>query len=387
MENFIFQNTTKIIFGKNTEQEIGNEIKEFGNKVLLLYGGGSIKKNGFYDKIVNSLNNVGISIFELSGVKPNPRLSQVEKGIEICRNEKIDSILAVGGGSVIDSAKAIGIGVPYDGDVWDFFEGKSEIKDSLPIGVVLTIPAAGSESSTASIITNEVGWYKRAINSNIIRPKFAILNPEVTYTLPIHQTVAGAADIMAHVFERYFTNVQDVDFTDRLCEVIIKTIIKNLPIVLKEPENYVARAEIMWAGTLAHNELLDTGRLSDWGTHMIAHEISGIYDVTHGVTVSIISPAWMKYVYKHNINRFAKFAVNVWDVENDFEHTEKTALEGIERLEKFLKEVGLPINLKEVNVFEDRFEEMAKKCTKAGKVGNFVKLSEEDVLNILKIAM
>ncbi len=387
MENFVFQNTTKIVFGKGTENHVANEIKGLGKNVLLHYGGGSIKKYGLYDRIVASLKEAGLNFVELGGVQPNPRLSLVYKGIELCRENKIDFILAVGGGSVIDSAKAIAIGVPYQGDVWDFYTGKAQVEEALPIGVVLTIAAAGSESSPGSVITKEEGELKRDCLSDLIRPKFAILNPELTYTLPEEQTLYGAADIMAHLMERYFTRTKDVDFTDRLLEGALKTIIKNLPIVLKDPQNYGARAQIMWAGTVAHGDLLGTGRIGDWASHNIEHELSGIYDVAHGAGLAVIFPAWMKYVYKENIARFAQFAVRVWDVEADFNNLEEVALEGIRRIENFFKSVGLPVTLGELGIPEDKLELMAEKCTERGPVGNFKKLFKEDVLKIYRLAI
>lgn len=388
MENFIFKNATKIIFGRKTESKVGEETKQFSKKVLLHYGGGSIKKMGLYESVVNSLKSAGVEFVELSGAQPNPRLSLVKEGIKICRDNGIDFILAVGGGSAIDSAKAIAIGVPYNGDVWDFFSGKAVVEKALPVGVVLTIPAAGSEASPNSVITNEDGWYKRGMGSELIRPVFSILNPELTYTLPPYQTACGTADIMAHIMERYFTNVTHADLTDRLCESTMKTIIKNVPLVLDEPENYNARAEVLWAGTVAHNGLLGTGRTEDWASHDIEHEISGIYDVAHGAGLAVVFPAWMKYVYKNNINRFVQFAVRVWNVEMSFEDPEKTALEGIRRITEFYRQIGLPVTLEELGVKDDRLEEMASKCTGDGKktVGGFVKLNKNDVYNILKLA-
>lgn len=387
MINFSYQNATKIIFGKDTEDEVGNETKKYGNRILLHYGGGSIKKSGLYDRVVKSLKDAGVEIFELGGVKPNPRLSLVREGIELCHKNNIDLILAVGGGSVIDSAKAIGIGASYEGDVWDFYTGKAVVNATLPVGVILTIPAAGSEASTGSVITNEDGWYKRATGSDLMRPVFAIMNPELTYTLPPYQTAAGAVDMMAHIFERYFTNEPNVDLTDRLSEATLRTIIKNVPIVLEEPENYEARAEIMWAGTIAHNGILGTGRVEDWGTHDMEHEISGIYDITHGAGLAILFPAWMKYVYKQDVNRFVQFANRVWDIEIDVNNLERAALEGIERTKDYFKKIGMPISLSEANVPSDRFEEMASKGTENGPLGNFVKLHKEDIVNIFNLAL
>jgi alcohol dehydrogenase YqhD (iron-dependent ADH family) len=386
MENFTFENTTKIIFGKGTESQVGIEVSRYGRRILLHYGSGSIKKYGLYGRISKSLKDAGLEVIELGGVKPNPRLSLVRKGIDLCRRKKIDFILAVGGGSSIDSAKAIAIGIPYEGDVWDFFTGKASVEKAIPVGVILTISAAGSESSMNSVITNEEGLYKRGIGSDRLRPRFAILNPEITYTLPPDQTACGVSDIMAHIMERYFTIVKDVDLTDRLCEATLKTVIKNVPKVLEEPENYAARAEIMWAGTIAHNNLLGTGRIGDWASHQIEHELSGIYDVPHGAGLSTIFPAWMKYVYKKDPEKFAQFAVRVWNVEPDFRDVEKTALEGIKRLKDFYREIGLPVTLKEMNIPYDRLEEMAEKCTEDGPRGNFAKLGKDDVLQILMMA-
>jgi len=388
MRNFIFQNAVKIIFGKDAESQVGSEIRQYSRKIMLHYGGGSIKRTGLYDRVVDSIKEAGIDFVELPGVQPNPRLSLVKEGIRICRANGIDFILAVGGGSVIDSAKAIAIGVPYEGDVWNFFTGSAVVKESLPLGVILTIPGAGSEASKDSVITNEDGWLKRAVSSEIIRPRFAILNPELTYTLPPYQTACGAADIMAHIMERYFTNVPNVDFTDRLCEATLKTILQHVPTVLEKPEDYDARAEIMWASTIAHNDLLSTGRIGDWSSHAIEHELSGIYDIAHGAGLAVIMPAWMKYVYKQNITRFVQFAVRVWNIDLSFESPERTAIAGIRKLEEFFKSIGLPTSLKELNIPDDRFDEMAEKCIRPESIsiGNFMKLGKADIINILKLA-
>ena len=386
MLDFTFHNATKIVFGRDTEKQVGQEISRYGKKVLLHYGGGSIKKTGLYDRVVKSLKESGVEIFELGGVKPNPRLSLVKEGIELCRKNGIDAILAVGGGSVIDSAKAIGIGVPYEGDVWDFYSKGKKVEEMLPLGIVLTIPAAGSESSGGSVITNEDGWYKRATNSVNMRAKFAIMNPELTFTLPNYQTAVGAVDIMSHVMERYFTNVKNVDFTDRLCEATLRTMIRNTPIALREPENYDARAEIMWAGTIAHNDLLSTGRIGDWATHGIEHELSAIYDIAHGGGLAIMWAPWMTYVYKHDIERFAQFAYRVWDVEPDFRNPEKAALEGIKSLKEFFASLGIPVTLTDVGIPDDKFDEMAKKATEDGPLGQFVKLYKDDVKKIYELA-
>lgn len=386
MDNFTFRNATKIIFGKNTENMVGAETAKHGNRVLLHYGGGSIKKYGLYDRVLKSLKDAGLEIIELGGVRPNPVLSLVKKGIDICRRKKVDIILAVGGGSTIDSAKTIASGVYYNGDVWDFFTGRAELKQILPVGVVLTIPASGSESSSSSVITNEDGLYKKGFHSELLRPEFAILNPEITFTLPPYQTACGVSDIMAHIMERYFTTVRDVELTDRLSEAALNTVIKNAPAALKEPENYAARAEIMWTGTIAHNDLLSTGKTGDWASHKIEMEISGLYDLAHGAGLAVIFPAWMKYVYKKDIKRFAQFAVRVWNVEPNFYNLEETALAGIKRMEDFFKKMGLPVTLKEADISYDRFEEMADKCTEMGPVGSFVKLGRDDVFKILTLA-
>jgi alcohol dehydrogenase YqhD (iron-dependent ADH family) len=389
MENFVFQNRTRIIFGKKTELEVGTEVKKWADKILLHYGNGHIKKVGLYDRVISSLNKNGIKFIELSGVQPNPRLSLVKDGIKICRENGIKFILAVGGGSVIDSAKAIAAGVPYSGDVWDFYTGKAVPENALNVGTVLTIPAAGSEASPSSVITNSDGDLKRGLTTELIQPVFSILNPELTFTLPPFQTACGAADIMAHIMERYFTNTDHVELTDRLCEATMKTLINNIPVCLKDPQNYHARAEVMWAGTVAHNDLLGTGREGDWGSHSIEHEISGIYDVAHGAGLAAVFPAWMKTVYRNNISRFVQFASRVWNVEIDYADQEKTALEGIARLESFFSSIGLPVTLKEMNINDDRLEEMAHKCTGGNlyTTGNFVKLDKSDVLQILKTAL
>jgi alcohol dehydrogenase len=388
MENFTFRNATKIIFGKNTENNLGTEVKAYANKVLFVSGGGSIKASGLYDRAIKSLKENNIEFVELFGVKPNPRLSLVREGIKLCREHNINFVLSVGGGSAADTAKAIAIGVPYEGDVWDFYIGKAMVKEALPVGVVLTIPATGTEASNSSVITNEEGWYKKGHSSELIRPVFSILNPELTFTLPAYQTACGCADIMAHVMERYFTNVEHVDLTDRLCEATLKTIINNAPIALEKPEDYAARAEIMWAGTIAHNDLLSTGRIGDWASHRIEHELSGIYDIAHGAGLSIIFPAWMKYVYKHNLNRFVQFAVRVWDVDLAFENSEAIALEGIRRMTEFFKRIGLPVSLSDADITEDKFEEMADKATDLDKKtqGSFVQLNKADIKNIFKLA-
>ena len=386
MENFVFKNATKIIFGKNTETNAGKEVASIGKKVLLHYGADSIKKSGLYDRVIASLKEANVEIIELGGVQSNPRLSLVRKGIELCRKEKVDCLLAVGGGSVIDSAKSIGIGVGYKGDVWDFYTGKALPVSMMPLGVVLTIPAAGSEASGVTVITCEDGWYKRPCGADCLRPSFSILNPELSYTLPAYQTACGAADIMAHVMERYFTNTRNVDFTDRLCEATLRTVIRNAPIAIASPCDYASRSEIMWAGCIAHNDLLGTGRIGDWASHYIEHELSGMYDVAHGAGLATIFPAWMTYVYKHDIKRFVQFANRVWDVEICMDDLEGTAIKGIECMRNFFRSLDLPITLGELKIPNDRLAEIANKSTKDNPMGSFVKLYEKDVLEILLIA-
>lgn len=389
MDNFDFLSSTKIIFGKGTENLVGEHVKRYARKILFHYGGGSIKRTGLYDRVMRSLEDHGIEVVELGNVQPNPRLGLVREGIDLCRREGITFILAVGGGSVIDSAKAIGVGVPYSGDVWDFYAGKAEPKETLPVGVVLTIAAAGSEASKSSVITNEEGWLKRGVNYDVIRPAFAIMNPELTFTLPPYQTACGIADIMAHIMERYLSPTPDIELMDRLCEATLKAVINNAYRVMDNPEDYSARAQIMRAGTIAHNDLLSTGRIGDWASHQIEHEISAIYDLAHGAGLAIVLPAWMKYVYKQNVSRFAQFAHRVWDVNVNFEDLEASAWAGIQRLEHFFRDIGLPIRLSHAAIGPDRLEEMADKCRmpNGDSVGQLMKLNRKDVLEIYRLAL
>lgn len=387
MLNFEFYNPARIVFGKGTEESVGERTANFGKNILLHYGGGSIKKNGTYDKVLKSLKEQNLNVIELDGVKPNPRLSLVRKGIEICKKENIDFILAVGGGSVIDSAKAIAIGAKYDKDVWDFFISNNMAKEAIPIGVVLTIPAAGSESSSSCVITNdEDNNYKRGTQSLAYIPKFAILNPEFCYSLPRYQIACGCSDILAHLIERYFTEVENVELSDRLIEGAVKTILNNAPIAYKDKTNYDAWAEIMWTGTIAHNNLLNMGRIGDWASHQIEHELSALYDLTHGAGLAIVIPAWMKYVYKHNIDKFYQFATRVFHIID--EDKEKAVLKMIERLEKWYCDLDLPIKLSQVNIEPIKFEEMAERALlHRGTIGNFKKLVKEDIVEIYNLCM
>jgi len=386
MDNFTFNNPTRIIFGRGTEQQVGAETRRHASRVLLHYGGQSIRRSGLYDRVKASLAQAGIAVVELGGVQPNPRLSLVHEGIRLCREHRLELILAVGGGSVIDSAKAIAAGVPYEGDVWDFYTGKAVPASALPVATVLTIPAAGSEASTGTVITREEGQLKRAFDSEVVYPVFSILNPELAFTLPPFQVACGAADIMAHLMERYFTNSHPVELTDRLLEGTMKNLIGNAPKVLAEPTNYDAWAEVMWTGCVAHNNLLNTGRAGDWASHDIEHELSGIYDVAHGAGLAVVFPAWMKHVLHQDVARFAQWAVRVWGVEQDFFSAEATAREGIRRLTAFFSGLGLAPTLSGLGIHDDRLEEMARKCSRGGTatVGHFVELDEAGILAVLQ---
>jgi Iron-containing alcohol dehydrogenase. len=389
MNNFTFYSPTYFAFGRGTENEAGSLIRRFGgNKVLIHYGGGSVVRSGLLDRVKASLKKENLEYIELGGVKPNPRSGLVYEGIDLCKKEGIDFILAVGGGSVIDSSKAIAAGTKYDGDFWDFFEGKP-IKEALPVGTVLTIAAAGSEGSGDTVITKEEGMLKRGAGSDALRPVFSILNPELTQTLPPYQTACGAVDIMAHVFERYFTNTKEVEITDRLCEAILLTMIKEVPRVIKDPNNYEARANIMWAGMVAHNNLVGVGREQDWASHGIEHELSALYDVAHGAGLAVIFPAWMTYVMKHDVNRFAQIAVRVWGCDMNFANPEETAQEGIARFRQFLKSIGMPTTFKELGAREEDIPLMVEKLGlgENGTIGSFVRLTAKDVENIYRLAL
>ncbi|MDR3210434.1 MAG: iron-containing alcohol dehydrogenase [Planctomycetota bacterium] len=391
MLNFDYKNPTRIVFGKGQVTNLGSIIKENrGTRVLLHFGGGSIKKNGVYDAVKKSLVKAKLEVFELGGVQPNPRLSLVRQGIKLVRDKKIDFILAVGGGSVIDSAKGIGVGVPYSGDVWDFYIDKAKPSVSLPVGTVLTLPAAGSESSFSSVLTNDDGHFKRFLDNDLIYPVFSILDPAYTFSLPPYQTACGASDMLVHVTERYFTRTQNVELIDRLSESVIKTIIHNAPIALADPKNYEARAQIMWSGAIAHNNLLSTGRVGDWSSHMIEHELSAINDVAHGAGLAVLVPNWMKYVYKQDVKRFVQFAVRVFGVDNNFFNPEETALKGIAALRNFFTSIGMPSTLSAIGIKEAQFQGIAKKTKKFDPkketVGNFQPLAPKDIVEILKLA-
>lgn len=387
MENFNFCSPTEFVFGKDRENETGSYVKKYGGtKVLIHYGGGSAVKSGLIDKVKKSLDDAGVPYRELGGVQPNPRDTLVYKGIELCRTEGIDFILAVGGGSVIDSSKAIAAGTVYDGDLWDLYSGK-EIEKALPIGTVLTIAAAGSEGSGNSVITKEDGMLKRGARSDLLRPKFSVMDPALTQTLPAYQTAAGCTDIMAHIFERYFTNTTEVEMTDRLCEAVLLTIVKEAPRVIADPDNYDARANIMWAGMIAHNNICGVGRQQDWNSHGLEHELSGLYDVTHGAGLAVIMPAWMEYVHKHNVLRFCQMATRVFGCQMNFEDPEATAVEGIRRFRSFLHSIGMPINFEELGAKEEDIPILVEKLGVGnGKRAGFMELDRNDVTEIYKIA-
>jgi alcohol dehydrogenase YqhD (iron-dependent ADH family) len=387
MQNFEYYNRTKIIFGKGAENQTGSETAKYAKKILLHHSGGSAVKTGLLDRVKESLKKAGVEWVELSGVLPNPRLSKVHEGIELAKKEKVECILAVGGGSVIDSAKGIAIGALYDNDVWDFYDRKKTAEKALPVATVLTIPAAGSESSISSVITNEKGPWKQSVNEECIRPVFSIMNPELTFTLPPYQTACGVCDMLAHIMERYFTKEQHVELTDELCEGAMRAIVRNARKIFSGGEkNYDARAEIMWAGSIAHNNLLSTGRTGDWASHAIEHELSALFDIAHGAGLSIIFPAWIKYNIKEDTPRLARFAAKVWGVDGAYYNYEQAALEGVFRMKNFFRSLGLPVCFADAKLDASKIPEMAKRAVKFGPLGNYRRLNENDVEAIYRIA-
>ena len=368
MKDFNYYAPTEVVFGENSEEQVSHLVKKYGGtKVLVHYGGKSAERSGLLDKICGLLNEGSIPFVKLGGVVPNPRLSKAKEGIELCRREGIDFILAVGGGSVIDSAKCIAYGVCLEGNVWDLYLGKATPKKMLPVASVLTIPAAGSEMSESSVITNEDGDVKLGYSNNLSRPKFAIMNPRRTFTLPPYQTAAGVTDMMMHTMERYFTKDDDMDFTTDVAEAMLRSIKTAVFAVLKNPEDYRYRAQIMWGGSLMHNGLTGCGFSDDWATHQLEHELSGMFDVTHGAGLAAIWPSWARYVLSERVSRFARFAVNVMDVPNDFNDPEGTALKGIEAMERFYHAIGMPINIHELigrEITDDEIREMTRKCSR-----------------------
>jgi len=390
MDNFTFYSPTYFVFGKETENQTGDYVRQYaGSKVLIHYGGGSVVRSGLLDRIKASLDAAGIAYVELGGVMPNPRSGLVYEGIELARKEKVDFILAVGGGSVIDSAKGIALGVPYDGDFWDFYGGKP-VTEALPVGVILTIAASGSEGSTDSVVTYEDGdnLYKRCADGDILRPKFAIMNPDLTMTLPPYQTASGISDIIAHCIERYFSRTRECEMTDRLLEAIMLTMIKEGRRIMQEPENYAARANVMWAGMIAQNNSTGVGRAQDWGTHHMENELSSMYGCSHGAGLSALFPAWLTYTMNIDINRSAQFAVRVWGCEMNFADPAETAKEGIAKFTAFMKEIGMPTTITEVGAKEEDIPALAKNMFHgAPNHGNFLKLTMENTMAIYKLAL
>ena len=368
MKDFNYYAPTEVVFGKESEEQVARLVKKYGGtKVLVHYGGQSAIRSGLLVKICDLLQEAGIEYVKLGGVVPNPRLSLAQKGIELCRQEGIDFILAVGGGSVIDSCKCIAYGVPYEGNVWDFYLGKAKPTAMLPLAAVLTIPAAGSEMSEASVITNEDGDVKLGYSNSLSRPKFAIMNPCRTFTLPPYQTAAGVTDMMMHTMERYFTKDDDMDLTTEVAEAMLRSMKNAVFAVLKNPEDYRYRAQIMWGGSLMHNGLTGCGVSDDWATHQLEHELSGMFDVTHGAGLAAVWPSWARYVMQENVSRFVRFAVNVMDVPNDFTNPVGTALKGIEAMERFYHAIGMPINIKELigrDITDEEIKEMTRKCSR-----------------------
>ena len=389
MENFEFYSPTCFVFGKDTESKAGELVKRFGgNKVLIHYGGGSVVRSGLLDRVKASLDKENIPYVELGGVKPNPRSGLVYEGIDLCRKENVDFVLAVGGGSTIDSSKAIAAGVVYDGDFWDFYQGK-RIEKALSVGTILTIAAAGSEGSPDTVITKEEGMFKRGASGDAVRPKFSILNPALTQTLPAYQTAAGITDIMAHLYERYLTNSTDVEVTDRLIEALLLTMKHEGPRVIADPNNYEARANIMWAGMMAHNNSCGVGRSQDWNSHTIEHELSALYDCAHGAGLAVTMPAVFTYTMDHNVMRFAQAAVRIWGCQMDFEHPEVTAKEGIEAFRIFLSSIGMPKNFEELGAKEEDIPKLVEVLCRGdgrdGSISGFVTLNEDDCTKIYKM--
>jgi alcohol dehydrogenase YqhD (iron-dependent ADH family) len=392
IKDFNFYAPTRVVFGRDSEKQLAQLIRQQGGtRVLVHYGGGSARRSGLLDRTFDSLREADIDFVELGGVVPNPLLSKVQEGIALCRREQVDFILAVGGGSVIDSAKAIGYGVPYQGEVWDFWEGKAVPQQCLPIGVILTIPAAGSEMSSSCVITRDEGLLKRGINSDLCRCRFCIMNPQLTYTLPPYQTAAGATDIMMHTMERYFSKYEDMTLTDAISEALLHTVKDSVFEVLRNPEDYRHRAQIMWAGSLAHNDLTECGMEKDFATHRLEHELSAVYGVTHGAGLAALWGSWARYVLPKHVGRFAQFAVNVMGIANDFAYPEATAQKGIEATERFFSAIGMPISISELLgrvITDEEINTLADRCSRGGTitVGAMEVLDREAMRTIYQMA-
>ena len=391
MINFEFYTPTKVFFGRNSQEKIGDIIAGYGcKKILLHYGKSSVKTTGLYDQVVAALQGSGIDFVELGGVEPNPKVSLVRQGAALCKAEGVEMVLAVGGGSVIDSAKVIAIAALSEHDPWAFSEKSQIPAAALPVGVILTLAASGSEMSSSAVITNEEGWLKRGFNSNFNRPAFAVMNPELTYSVDRFQTGCGIVDIMMHTLERYFSATKEADLTDRLAEGLLKSVIAAGKVAIDDPYDYEARATLMWAGSVSHNDLTGAGKDTFLTIHQLEHELSGIYDfVAHGAGLSILFPAWGKYVYRQNIEKFCQYAVRVWGIDMDFEHPERTALQGILATESYFQSLDMPIRLSELGVGTDRFEEMAEKCTFWGQriIPSFYPLGKSEILGIFELCV
>ncbi|MDD2295246.1 MAG: iron-containing alcohol dehydrogenase [Eubacteriales bacterium] len=391
MLNFQYYTPTKVVFGKDTDLEIGALVKGEGcKKVLIHYGSRSAEESGLLDRVRGALSSEGIEYAELGGVVPNPRLSKVYEGIDLCKRERVDFILAVGGGSVIDSAKAIGYGAAKDEDVWELYDYKRQAKACLPVGVILTIAAAGSEMSNSSVITNEEGWIKRGYGSDLCRPRFAVMNPELTYTLPRYQTMSGCTDILMHTMERYFNKSGSMEMTDRISEALLKVVMKNAKILLKDPLNYEARAEIMWAGSLSHNDLTGCGNdRGDWSSHRLEHELGGMFDVAHGAGLAAVWGSWARYVFEEGLDRFSAFAWNVMDISKDLAPKD-AALAGIEAMEEFFRSIGMPVSVSDMGITltDDQIDELAEKCSIGDTItiGVIRKLKKADMIEIYRMA-
>lgn len=389
MDNFSYCSPTRYVFGRGVEAQTGSLTAAMGcHKVLIVYGGGSARRSGLLDRVTASLREAGVEWAELGGIQPNPTDDRVYEGIGLCRDEGVDGILAVGGGSAIDTAKAIAGGVPYDGDFWDFWAGKAVMSEALPVGVVLTIPAAGSEGSGNSVITRLEGMRKISLRTDMaLRPKFAVMNPELTFTLPPYQTASGIADMMAHIFERYFTMTPEVEITDRVAEGVLMAIVEESPKVMANPEDYEARANIMWSGTLAHNGICGTGRREDWVSHFMEHEISSVYGVTHGAGLAVILPAWMTFMAHHNPFKVAQMARRVFGVENHDDHS--AALEGISCLKAFFGSLGLPVTFAELGIENPDIKLLVKKLheNKGDVIGGYYRLTAVETAEIYRLAL
>lgn len=387
MQNFVFRNPTKLIFGKGQLEQLKTEIPQFGKKVLLVYGGGSIKRNGIYDNVISILKDINAEIFELTGVEPNPRVSTVKKGIQICKDNGVEFILAVGGGSVIDCTKAIAAGSKYDGDVWDIVTKKAFASEALPFGTVLTLAATGSEMNAGSVITNWETNEKYGWGSPVTFPQFSILDTVHTASVPKNQTIYGMVDIMSHVLEQYFHHGTNTELQDRYCESVLKTVIVTAPKLLSDLENYEHRETILYCGTMALNGILAMGVKGDWATHNIEHAVSAVHDIPHGGGLAILFPNWMKHVVDENVSRFKQFAIRVFDVETDGKTDREIALEGIEALRQFWTSIEAPVTLGDYAIGENEIDLMADKAMAYGEFGNFKKLNKDDVLSIYKASL